>query len=154
MWKCTSYGRNQHVWRAITSNTEHMSRSRGVDRGSGPLPPLENNLGDITVFKIFIWRGILSDIRSEIFFTVTHEWSPKTWFCTLLYTYKWYNVWTVCFLIQKVWSMNWGFLIPYHYPLKRGLRRLPVFAASLHKINFKQGTRDRKHDDVGSRNIK
>ena len=35
------------------------------------------------------------------------------------------------------------FLIPYHYPLKRGLRRLPVFAAMLHNVNFKHGTRNK-----------
>ena len=30
---------------------------------------------------------------------------------------------------------------------------LPVFAATLHKVNFKHGTRDGKHDDVTSRNV-
>ena len=47
-------------------------------------------------------------------------------------------------LIQKVGSTSCGFLIPYHYPFKRGLRRLPVFAATLHKVNVKHGTRDGK----------
>ena len=36
----------------------------------------------------------------------------------LLYTYKWYIFLT--YLTQKTRSTNWGFLIPYHYPLKRG----------------------------------
>ena len=40
----------------------------------------------------------------------------------------------------------------YHYPLKRGKRRLPVFEVALRKVNFKHGTRDGKHDDITSRN--
>ena len=38
-------------------------------------------------------------------------------------------------------------------PLKRGYCRLPVFAARLRLVNFKQGTRGGKHDDVMSRNL-
>ena len=30
---------------------------------------------------------------------------------------------------------------------------LPVFSATLHKVNFKHGTRDGKHVDVTSRNV-
>ena len=55
-------------------------------------------------------------------------------------------------LIQKMGSTNGGFLIPYHYPLKRGYHQLPVFTAMLCKVNFKPGTRTGKHDDVTSRN--
>ena len=56
------------------------------------------------------------------------------------------------YLIQKAGSTNQGFLIPYHYPLKRDLRQLPVFVATLCIVNFKHGTRDGKYDDVTSRN--
>ena len=34
-------------------------------------------------------------------------------------------------LIQKMGSTNGGFLIPYHNPLKRGYRRLPVFCGNV-----------------------
>ena len=37
--------------------------------------------------------------------------------------------------------------------IKTRLNWLPVFAATLHKVNFKHGTTDRKHDDVTSRNV-
>ena len=33
---------------------------------------------------------------------------------------------------------------------KTRLMRLPAFAATLRKVNFKHGTRDGKHDDVTS----
>ena len=46
------------------------------------------------------------------------------------------------YLIQKTGSTNWGFLNPYHHPLKRGLRRFPVFAVTLREVIFKHGTRD------------
>ena len=32
--------------------------------------------------------------------------------------------------------------------------RLPAFAATLRKVNFKYGFRDGKHDDVTSRNVR
>ena len=37
--------------------------------------------------------------------------------------------------------------------LKRGLRRLPAFAATLRKVNCKHGTRDGKLVDLTSRNV-
>ena len=65
----------------------------------------------------------------------------------LLYTYKWYIFWTVCFL--AIW---------YRKPDQRTQvfwlkRRLPIFVATLCKTDFKHGTRDEKHDDVMSRNL-
>ena len=36
---------------------------------------------------------------------------------------------------------------------KTRLTSLPVFAATLRNAKFKHGTRDRKHDDVTSRNV-
>ena len=49
----------------------------------------------------------------------------------LLYTYKWYTFWTVC--LQKAGARNWGFLIQYHYPLKRSLCRYLLLGQSYEK---------------------
>ena len=56
---------------------------------------------------------------------------------SLFCTYKLYSFWTVCFL--TMWYKKPD---SYHYPLKRGKRRLPVFAATLRMVIFKHGTRD------------